>query len=67
MYAQSEVVLNNDPGPINEFYFGVIDLFFKDPAVVLEHSSYINDANYANNELVVDFSSSVACDFASES
>lgn len=67
MCGQTEVVLNNDPGPTNEFYFGVIDLFFKAPAVVLEHSPYINDANYANNELVVDFSSAVACDFASES
>ncbi|KAL6709941.1 hypothetical protein ACN47E_000726 [Coniothyrium glycines] len=53
--------------PSNEFYFGVIDLEFKAPAVVLEHSSYIKNAKYANNELSVDFSTALACDFASES
>ncbi|KAH7371073.1 hypothetical protein BKA66DRAFT_189557 [Pyrenochaeta sp. MPI-SDFR-AT-0127] len=57
----------NNAKPTNEFYFGVIDLLFKAPAVVLEHSSYVRKARYSSNELVVDFSSAYACDFAKES
>jgi len=53
--------------PSKTFYFGVIDLFFKAPAVVLEQSAYISQATYANDKLVVDFSSTVACDFAKTS
>ncbi|KAG9189244.1 hypothetical protein G6011_06112 [Alternaria panax] len=51
----------------NEFYFGVIDLLFKAPAVVLEHSNYVREAQYSNNQLAVDFTSVFACDFAKQS
>jgi len=58
---------NGDAQPSKTFYFGVIDLDFKAPAVVLGKSAYVSQASYANNKLVVDFSSTVACDFAKTS
>ncbi|CAN9275031.1 unnamed protein product [Alternaria alternata] len=35
--------------PTNEFYFGVIDLLFKAPAVVLEQSDYVQNAQYSES------------------
>ncbi|KAI8932265.1 hypothetical protein NX059_010466 [Plenodomus lindquistii] len=58
---------NGEAQPSKTFYFGIIDLLFKAPAVVLEQSAYINNAAYSNNQLVVDFTSAVACDFAKTS
>lgn len=55
------------PEPTNEFYYGVIDLLFKAPAVVLEHSDYFQKARYSDNQLFVDFTSAFACDFAKQS
>ncbi|KAF1921341.1 hypothetical protein BDU57DRAFT_46632 [Ampelomyces quisqualis] len=58
---------NGEPHPSKTFYFGILDLQFKAPAVVLEQSAYISNAAYSSNELVIDFTSAVACDFAKTS
>ncbi|KAH7381443.1 hypothetical protein DE146DRAFT_286217 [Phaeosphaeria sp. MPI-PUGE-AT-0046c] len=55
---------NGKPQPSKTFYFGVIDLLFKAPAVVLEQSAYISNTVYSGNQLTIDFTSAVACDFA---
>ena len=34
---------------------------------MLEHSDYVQNAQYSGNQLAVDFTSALACDFAKES
>ncbi|KAF2844233.1 hypothetical protein T440DRAFT_410610, partial [Plenodomus tracheiphilus IPT5] len=53
--------------PANEFYFGIIDLIFHAPAVILEHSSHIDKIEYTHNKLVIEFGSTYARDLAKES
>ncbi|ORX94109.1 hypothetical protein BCR34DRAFT_620235 [Clohesyomyces aquaticus] len=65
-YAESgKTDADNDfTKPSKTLCFGIINLLFKAPAVVLEHSSYVAKMEYRDDQLSIEFSSASSCEFA---